>query len=250
MLKIDLQFFGGRGSSSGGLPTAEPNGSGPRAGSGKFTNAPAYVPETLREALGKKGRPMSMENAVRGANPYYDGSYREFSENCQRAVVAYEARRRGYNVTAQPTFEGDVLPQGNVGGKGNGRWQGAFKGAKSESVGASNGDKVVSNIEKKMADYGDGSRAIVKIQWKNGDGHVFNVERKNGKTYYVDAQIGAKYNPKQLFSQVKPQSTRIVRTDNLKFSDRMKKSVEQSGVRTSAKKMDQVQKNKSDRKKK
>lgn len=232
MLKMNLQYFGGRGASSGGgLPTATPNGSA-SGGGGQWTGAPnVKEPQTLREALGTKGKPMSMVDAVKGANPYYDGTYREFSENCQRAVVAYEARRRGYNVTAQPTFEGDRLPEANVGGKGNGRWQGAFKGAKSESVGASNGKKVQENIEKKMSEYGDGSRAIVKIQWKNGDGHVFNVERKNGKTHYVDPQIGAKYNPSQLFGEVKPQSTRIVRTDNLKFSDRMKKSVEQAGSR-------------------
>lgn len=238
MLKLDLQFFGGRGSSSGGgLPTATPNGSAKPNGNGKWSSAPnTQSPDTLKEALGKKGRPMSIENAVRGANPYYDGSYREFSENCQRAVVAYEARRRGYNVTAQPTFEGDTLPQGNIGGKGNGRWQGAFKGAKSESVGGKNAQAVQNNIESKMKNYGDGSRAIVKIQWKNGEGHVFNVERKGGKTHYVDAQIGAKYDPKQLFTQVKPQSVRLVRTDNLKFSDRMKKSVEQAGARTNTKK--------------
>ena len=235
MLNMELQYFGGRGASSG-LPTATPNGSAKNNGNANWSNSPnVQNPQTLREALGKKGRPMSMENAVRGANPYYDGSYKEFSENCQRAVVAYEARRRGYNVTAQPTFEGDTLPQGNIGGKGNGRWQGAFQGAKSESVGARTAKGVQNNIENKMKEYGDGARAIVKITWKNGEGHVFNVERKNGKTHYVDAQIGAKYNPSQLFTQVKPQSTRIVRTDNLKFSDRMKKSVEQAGSRTNTK---------------
>ncbi len=239
MIDLLLQLFGGRGAGSGGgggdtedLPTVNPNGNG-SSNHGNWSNAPnTQSPETLKDALGKRGEPMSIAEAVKGANPYYDGSYKEFSENCQRAVVAYEARRRGYDVTAQPTFAGDKLPQSNVAGSGNGRWQGAFKGAKSESVGANTADGVHKNIEAKMKEYGDGARAIVKIQWKNGDGHVFNVERKNGKTHYVDAQIGAKYDPKQLFTQVKPQSTRIVRTDNLKFSDRMKKSVEQAGSRT------------------
>ena len=230
MVNIDLQFFGGRGASSG-LPTATPDGSS-KGSSGKWSTTPnVQSPQTLRDALGTKGRPMSMVEAVKGANPYYDGTYKEFSENCQRAVVAYEARRRGYKVTAQPTFEGDTLPQSNIAGKGQGRWQGAFQGAKSESVGSKNPKTVQSNIEKKMSEYGDGARGIVQITWKNGEGHVFNVEQKNGKTHYVDAQIGAKYNPAQLFTQVKPQSTRLVRTDNLKFSDRMKKSVEQQGSR-------------------
>ena len=234
MVFFNLQYFGGRGSSSGGgLPLATPNGNAPANKGGKWTNTPnVQSPETLREALGTKGRPMSMENAVRGANPYYDGTYKEFSENCQRAVIAYEARRRGYNVTAQPTFEGDKLPEANVGGHGNGRWQGAFQNAKSESVGGKNAQAVQNNIENKMKEYGNGSRGIVKVQWNNGEGHVFNVEHKNGRTYYVDAQIGARYNPAQLFTQVKPQSVRLVRTDNLKFSNRAMKSVEQAGSRT------------------
>lgn len=237
MVKFNLQTFGGRGSSSGnGLPTATPNGNAPGNSKGQWSNAPnVQGPETLREALGNKGRPMSIEKAVLGANPYYDGSYKEFSENCQRAVVAYEARRRGYDVTAQPTFQGDRLPEGNVAGSGNGRWQGAFQGAVSESVGGRDALQVQNNIETKMKEYGNGSRGIVKVQWNNGNGHVFNVEQKNGRTLFVDAQIGAKYDPRQLFTQVKPSSVRLVRTDNLKFSNRMKKSVEQAGSRTNGK---------------
>ena len=231
MINFSLQYFGGRGATSG-LPLATPNGSA-KGGGGQWSNAPnVQTPDTLREALGTKGRSMSIANAVDGANPYYDGTYREFSENCQRAVVAYEARRRGYDVTAQPTFEGDTLPESNINGSGNGRWQGAFKNAKNENVGGKDAKTVQNNIENKMAEYGDGSRAIVRIQWKNGDGHVFNVERKNGKVHYVDPQIGARYDPKQLFSQVDTQKTRIVRTDNLKFSDRMKNFVEPAGYRT------------------
>lgn len=225
--------MGGRGSSSGGggLPTAHPTGGG--GNGGQWTGSPnVQGPESLRAALGTKGQPMSIVDAVRGANPYYDGTYKEFSENCQRAVVAYEARRRGYDVTAQPTYEGDKLPQ-RVGS--NGRWQGAFQGAKSENVSGANAKAVQANVEAKMKEFGNGSRAVVGVQWKNGGGHVFNVERKGGKTHYVDAQIGAKYNPSELFKQVKPSDVRIVRTDNLKFSDRAKKSVEQSGSRTGKK---------------
>lgn len=222
--------MGGRGASSS-LPTAHPSGGG--GSGGQWTGSPnVQGPTSLRAALGTKGKPMSINEAVRGANPYYDGTYKEFSENCQRAVVAYEARRRGYDVTAQPTYEGDKLPQVV---RSNGRWQGAFQGAKSENVSGANSKAVKNNVEAKMKEYGEGSRAVVGVQWKNGGGHVFNVERKNGKTHYVDAQIGAKYNPSELFSKVKTNSVRIVRTDNLKFSDRAKKSIEQSGSRTGKK---------------
>ena len=224
--------MGGRGSSSS-LPTAHPSGQG-GGGGGAWSQSPnIQIPDTLKEALGKRGNPMSITEAVSGANPYYNGGYREFSENCQRAVVAYEARRRGYKVTAQPTYEGDPLPQKVVSPNGviNGRWQGAFQGAKSENVGGRTAKDVQSNIESKMQGYGNGSRAVVGVVWKDGGGHVFNVEQKGGKTQYVDAQIGARYKPSELFKVVKPDSVRLVRTDNLKFSDRAKKSIEPSGSR-------------------
>lgn len=229
-LEINLQLFGGRGSSSGGLETAHPNGSAPSNKGGKWTNSPnVQSPDTLGQALGKKSATMGITRAAQGANPYYDGSYREFSENCQRAVIAYEARRRGYNVEAQPTHKGDILPNRTPGD--NGHWMGAFQGAKTQNVGAKNSKKAQQNLESQMKTYGNGSRGIMRLNWKNGDGHVINVEQRGGKTLYIDAQIGKKYNGKELFSQIKPQSVRLIRTDNLKFSERAKKSVEKAGSR-------------------
>lgn len=234
MLKMELQFFGGRGAGSGGgkLPTAHPGGSGGAKGQwGNGLNV--GTPDTLKEALGTKGKPMSIYQAVRGANPYYDGSYREYSANCQRAVIATEARMRGYNVIAQPTYQGDNLP--NIAyvnpktGVSSGRWQGAFKGAKAVKT------PTIGRVEYEMKKYGNGSRGILQMQWKGGGGHVINVVNKGGKIQYIDGQIGAKYNAKELFNHIKRGSVQLVRTDNLKFSDRAKKSVEVAGSRTKLK---------------
>ena len=227
--------MGGRGAS--GLKQL--SGGGGASGKGSWSTSPnTKSPDTLREALGTKGRAMSITKAAEGANPYYNGNYREFSENCQRCVVAYEARRRGYNVVAQPTYQGDQLPYGvSVPGKGtaNGRWQGAFQGAKSESVSAKTSKGVNNQINAKMSQYGDGSRAVIGVQWKNGKGgHVFVAERKNGVTYLVDPQVGGKYSSK-VFDKVGTSRVSLVRTDNLKFSNRAMKSVEQAGDRTGKK---------------
>lgn len=221
---MDLQFFGGRGAS--GLPTAHPSGGGAGKGDDGWTETPNIkAPGSLKEALGGKGAPMSITKAARDANPYYDGSYREFSENCQRAVVAYEARRRGYDVTAQPTFKNDEMPS-------NGKWRGAFQHGKTQNVGATTASKAEANVEKVMSSYGNGSRAVLSFGWKRGNqGHVINVERHGGKTLYIDAQVGAKYNPKELFNKINTNSVKIMRTDNLRMSDRAKKSVEVAGSR-------------------
>lgn len=234
----DLQFFGGRGAGGGGgLPTVIPSGNG--SPQGRFGNFPnTENPETLKDAMGNKGRPMSVVNAAAGANPYYDGSYSEFSENCQRAVVAYELRRRGYDVTAQPTFQNDKLPQQTVNGRAY--YQGAFQKTKVDNVGASNGNKVSINVDNKMAEYSKtaengNSRAMLQISWRNGGGHVISVEHKNGKTEYIDPQIGARYKAKELFDKVKPKSVKLIRVDNKRVSERAKKSVEIAGKRTNSK---------------
>lgn len=167
-----------------------------------------------------------------GSNPNYSGDYREFSQNCQRVVVAYEARRRGYDVTAQPTYKGDTLPQiayeDNAKGISRGRWMGAFQNAEPLNVSASNKAGVLNNIDSQMKQFGEGSRGAVQIFYKGGGGHVFNVERKNGKTQYIEAQTGRVKDFGSTLDHVITSRVALVRTDNLKFSDRAKNFVTQS----------------------
>ncbi len=76
-------------------------------------------------------------------------------------------------------------------------------------------------LEAEMKGYGNGSRGIVKIP-----GHVFNVENVNGKVRYLDAQTNTVYNSNKVFSRIKDtKSITLIRTDNLRLSDRAKKSV-------------------------
>lgn len=183
------------------------------------------IPDNLKGAVGEKGKPLSMKQAYSGANPYFSHDFREYSENCQRVVVAYELRRRGYKVTALPTYKGDSLPYRTKGD--NGRWMGAFQHAKTIDVGASRRSKAILNLESKMKEWGSGSRAVVRVTWngKNGYGHVFNVENHNGKMYYIDSQIGKRVSINNYMSFARPKELRLIRTDNLRISNRAKKSV-------------------------
>lgn len=220
---ITLQLFGGRGAMY-----SPPNGSG-----GQFEpNALApKVSDTLKEAIGDKGRPYGMIAAFKDANPLYDKTmtYKAYTENCQRCAVAYELRRRGYDVTALPTYEGDTLGKvTNVKKDGAiwSRWQGAFRNAKPQSVKAKTSEEVVNNVEKKMKSYGDGARGVVSVIYKSGRmGHVFNVEQRKGKTYFVDAQNGQRKWAKNFMDIVDRSTVTLTRTDNLKISDRAKNFV-------------------------
>lgn len=208
--------MGGRGSSWNNNNRPSAGGSG----SGNFSpyGVGQKIPDQggLKQSIGTKGKPYSIDNSLKNVNPNHSYQYSEYSENCQRCVVAYELRRRGYNVTALPTYEGDTLPQVNA--YGNGRWQMAFKGAKSVKVGSTSASKTQANLEAKMRSYGSGSRAVVRIP-----GHVFNVENVGGKIRYVEAQTGQKYTSNKIFSNMSSRQTSnisLIRTDNLRISDR------------------------------
>lgn len=200
----------------------KPLGGAPSAGGGReyVTVQPfAPTPENLRGAIGeRRGQPIGIERALEGANPFYaqsTGAQGNFEENCQRCVTAYELRRRGYDVVALPTYGNDPLPTGN-------KWRGAFRGAKAIDVGSTNPRTAQENLERQMKKFGNGSRGIVEIPH-----HVFNVENVNGKIRYVDAQTNTIYNSNNVFSRLGRQASQVklIRTDNLRISERAKKSV-------------------------
>ena len=195
--------MGGRGSwsQSGGTYAPTPGGGG---GGGDPENVIGpRIPETLSEALGEPGPMMSMAKASEGANPHYSRSYDAYSSNCQRAVLTYEARRRGYDVTALPTYSGDMLPY-------NRDYLKALSNPKVVSVGTS-----VRKLESEMKRYGSGARAIVGIS-KGHNGHVFIAENSRGKIRYIDPQTNERYTGLSLRNASHATVTRI---DNQSFTE-------------------------------
>lgn len=174
-------------------------------------------PQTMAEALGAKGRAINIDDTLNGANPFNTGGAQgDFSANCQRCVTAYEARRRGYDVIAQPTYTTDTMPSAR-------NYLTPYKNPKLEPVGSSSPAKAQANLEAKMKSYGHGARGIVEIP-----GHVFNCENVRGKIRYVDAQTNTVYNSKNVFSRLgsrKSNHVYLTRTDNLEFSDNIRKAV-------------------------
>lgn len=189
----------------------------------------------LRDTLGQKGAPKSIANSTLDTNPLYNRDYNEFTMNCQRCVVAYELNRRGYDVEARPTFQGDKLPSvayyDRKNGTLEGRWKGAFRDAKSVNVGVNGNNTkaekaVISNIENQVRNWGDGARGVIQIFYRSGGGHVFNVENQGGRVVYVEAQAGKLKNfATETIHNVDTGSVSMIRTDNLRISDRAKNFV-------------------------
>lgn len=214
MIKFNLQFFGGRGAGSGGsLPVVSPNGnSGGGGGTPTGLDSQPGMENTTAEALGPQGRPMNVTAAVSGANPNHDLGA-EYQYNCQRCVVATEARLRGYDVQALATFDGDTMPSGS-------NYLSNFNNPDLHLIRHTTPNANRRDVEAQMAQMGNGSRAVLGLEWSGGGGHVINVVQSRGRTRYYDGQIGAEINATALFNSIRRGSNiELTRVDNLSFSD-------------------------------
>ena len=118
---------------------------------------------------------------IDAAQRKYKRLLREYGSNCQRSVIAYELRRRGYDVTALPRLKDDDAVAD--------LWRYVF-GTDFEQVNGADEKIALSALEEKIASYGDGSRSIIVVKWKDDCQHAFIAERQNGKIVYVDPQSG------------------------------------------------------------
>lgn len=177
------------------------------------------LPEELVGA--KKAKPMSYEKAGgNNANPNYEqgGGYQI---NCQSCVVAYEARRRGYNVEA--------LPKGAVGERVSRQTNLAW-------IDPETGDhpKYISDptikTHTEMYDFvksvvEDGKRYTLGFDWKGRDsGHIIHVSKEsNGELVLFDPQVGREIRGASIwgymnrFDYESNKSPQLLRVDNMGF---------------------------------
>lgn len=129
--------------------------------------------------------------------------------NCQRVVVAYELRRRGYDVTALPNRKalGDkqytVTDLEEVWTTPTGSTR-RMSRMPSPDV-----------LKAKVASWPPGSRGWIVAEWRAGGAHVWTVEKlADGTVHYIDAQPGMD-NAERHFDRVKPGTLRLLRVDDL-----------------------------------
>lgn len=170
----------------------------------------------------------TIDDCYNTTNPLYSTG-REYQVNCQRVVSTYEARRRGYDVVSAPAIltAPDTLPY-MMHQKG---WANVYKDgiANLEHLQGSRSSTIKKSIESKMAGYGDGARAIIRVQWQGGGGHVFIAEQINGATEFIDPQPGTR-DCSYYFNagMIKPSATRLLRIDDKDFTDLIEKCIIQN----------------------
>lgn len=145
-------------------------------------------------------------------NPHYREG-REYQENCQRCVVAYEMRRRGYDVIAKPSIL--PLPKDRVAQK----WLNFFEGSEFLFCKRGNG---LEEVKQQMQNWGGGARAQIYVLIKQRDNkeraHVFIAEQRGWITEFYDPQSG-NVNSENIFNKVTHGKTMICRIDNLELGD-------------------------------
>ena len=226
MIRLSLQFFGGRGAIS----------SANRGGS---------------SAKGNTELPKRVEYAMNNANPNYSNPNAEsegWHNNCQSCAVTFEALMRGDDTEAIQQKDGEPWYEAN--GKEHG-WRDCFEGKQEEiytgyedyvkavkmrdfskagkalnKIGVINGiegQTVAVNsrteINRQMKKWGDGSRATLEVAWKNQpNGHIINIINKGGKTIGIDAQSHQIVDLGKMLKDAKKNCTGLTRVDNLKFT--------------------------------
>lgn len=173
-----------------------------------------------------RGKTMSHEEADDGkCNPnYYQSSYNGgYAKNCQSCVVAYEMRRRGYDVEAV-IYEGKQNPrQKELAQLQTNGWRNEdgtparFEGVndRHEQAVRMNGERVAPNLTKKKAIaeinsmVGEGRYCIEYLnKGQQTSGHIVIAERIDGKVRVYDPQTNNYHTVEQIVDKMKLQTTR------------------------------------------
>ena len=164
----------------------------------------------------------SEEESAKKCNPNYDENVDDYSCNCQRSIVAYIMRRRGFDVQAKPYIVDDAFNESARNQDDDG-WTLAFVGLKTEKMRLGQRPSIPSvsrYIRNKFYKEGDG---VYVVRYFKGNvnpifsnGHVVIADVKKGTPTYIDPQKGIKIQFD--LSKVKLDSVRITKTDGFKPS--------------------------------
>lgn len=181
----------------------------------------------------KRSSPMTHEDANNGnVNPGYDNRFEDesYAQNCQTCVVAYELRRRGYDIEALPktsqlqyqlakdTLSAWIDPQ-----------TGEYPSVLMPDNLNSNNKRYYKFLQSELK---DGERYNLSVNWKSGkSGHILNATKENGKVVLYDPQTNKRYTDFQIIkylSNVRFKTTKhgqtmldmpvLYRVDNMAFN--------------------------------
>ena len=136
-----------------------------------------------------------------------------YKNNCISCALAYDMRRRGYDVEAMPIDTTSAV---------NGSLPvqlGFYKGEKLETFEVpKDPDVTAKQFFNRILKYEDGSRGMLRIRWKNGDGHAAVWEVDDGSVVIRDPQNNTMVDLSDYMSRAK--TFYYFRTDNLELTNK------------------------------
>ena len=138
--------------------------------------------DKMLPTLSRKQVSTTSDADMAACNPKYSkgGVYKN---NCISCALAYDLRRRGYDVEAMP-IDTTSATNGSLPVQ-----LGFYKGEKLETFDVSKDpDVAVKQFSNQILKYGNGSRGMLRIRWKNGDGHAAVWEVDDGSVVVRDPQ--------------------------------------------------------------
>lgn len=169
--------------------------------------------EEMLPNLKRKTGVMTPKDDMAACNRQYSkgGVYKN---NCISCALAYDMRRRGYDVEAMPIDTTSAV---------NGSLPvqlGFYKGEKLEAFEVPSDDEAAMKwFSDRILKYGDGSRGLLRIRWKNGDGHAAIWEVSGDTVVIRDPQNNTVVDLSDYLRRAK--TFYYFRTDNLELTDKV-----------------------------
>lgn len=160
-------------------------------------------------------------------NPKYNASTYDYSMNCSFCTAAYDLRKRGYDVEANPISTVEAYTVDDVCS-----W---YKGAKKVSsfeVRSEYASKITSRkdaltksemLSKSLESNGEGARGHLALYWAGGGGHDVIWEIENGEAVIRDCQTGKVVDVSEYVSYAAGYD--YVRVDNLEPTEEILRTV-------------------------
>jgi len=156
---------------------------------------------------------LSRQQNLTAVNPNFWTMTKGYTRNCTNCTIAYELRQRGFDVEALPGFGMSTYELA-------GMFDGAIVKYAATLSPTDNIGEMIRKVEDDILTWGDGARGVIRGEWAYRDeGHIFSLEVHNGTVRYDDGQSGR--NDVKFLADMKPQSIKYVRLDNLRYNDKV-----------------------------
>lgn len=155
-----------------------------------FYTTAAY--EAYLKHLNKKKEPCTVEEDMAAVNPKVWSNTKDYDQNCAYCTLAYDMRRRGYDVTAisekNPNYKSpnnDDIETWYEGGKLN-----TFHISDEDRNSGNTSSRVqTKKLFEELASNGEGSSGFLTMHWSDGGGHAVAWQVINGEAYVIDTQV-------------------------------------------------------------